>query len=771
MEPFSGDAFDVPDSTDWLGTPLAGVMQVEQAFRCHVCKDFYNSPMITSCNHTFCSICIRRCLSVDGKCPLCRALDQESKLRGNWALREAVDAFVKSRDAMLQFARAPVAVSTPRSPKRKATELGEPMQEAQENKRPRMTTRSSKARATEATAAIMQEEVDVPDSEDTADYEPEPGIFAAEDGLAACPICWARMKPWQVDRHIDNSCPGSPQPQKTSSSTANNRGGNSFSSARNPFQNPPTPTKAPERLPAVAYSMLKDIALRKKMSELGLSTAGPRQMLEKRHQEWITIWNANCDSARPKKRSELLQDLEIWERTIGNRAPTMAMQKADGASQAGEASVKEPGPAQDDGKVADDRVLESGLSKVAVVDLTGPPSSQPEPPDSPSKAERGPPTGSRVAKEGSPSRSPPLRSFFLGQGHPTHHILSRLQGLFALLPSFLPLLFHTNTNTNRHLPSSLQPSAHLLGFPPLVHLPPRPLRLLPLARLLALQRGQLIINLPLIHHHRARRLGQDTAHLIHGRHLLAQPVHDRLHPLRPADLRVQRLERGARRLHHPHELHVVGGLLDLGGDLLELVDGGEAALEGGLGELLGAEGREGRDAVGLGDRLLGLVGQELDALAEEGGLVGEGGEEFFELRDGDVFGGDFGGFLFCLGGGGGGGGARGLDLDGRAVVEDGGFVAREEAQEDFHVCFGELFAVDELVVEGSVEVRLGEGAVPLAKCLARLFHVGHHYKLPLRQAVLLQHVCYAQLLHCPRGEVPHRPWPVIDALLCVQELA
>ena len=177
MEPPNGASFDVPDSTDWLGTPLAGLMQVEQAFRCHVCKDLYNSPMITSCNHTFCSICIRRCLSVDGKCPLCRALDQESKLRGNWALREAVDAFSKSRDAMLQFARTPIAVSTPKSPKRKAVEFDDASQESSGNKRPRMTTRSSKAKAAEATAAIMRDEVNVPESEGTADYEPEPGML------------------------------------------------------------------------------------------------------------------------------------------------------------------------------------------------------------------------------------------------------------------------------------------------------------------------------------------------------------------------------------------------------------------------------------------------------------------------------------------------------------------------------------------------------------------------------------------------------------------
>ncbi|KAK3901024.1 hypothetical protein C8A05DRAFT_35309 [Staphylotrichum tortipilum] len=427
MEPPNGTSFDVPDSTDWLGTPLAGLMQVEQAFRCHVCKDLYNSPMITSCNHTFCSICIRRCLSVDGKCPLCRALDQESKLRGNWALREAVDAFSKSRDAMLQFARTPVTVGNPTSPKRKAAELESASQEVVGNKRPRMTTRSSKAKAAEATAAIMRDLVDVPESEETEDYEPEP-----DDGLVSCPICWARMKPWQVDKHIDTSCPGSPQPQKASSSASNSRGGsNSLGTTLNPFQNPPTPTKRPERLPAIAYSMLKDTALRKKMSELGLSTSGARPLLEKRHQEWITLWNANCDSAKPKKRSELLNDLDVWERTMGGLAPTMSRaanmgaqikhKDFDGAAWAtkhgnsfkdliaqarssrvqasqkvGEASVgsssKEAGPAQ--GEMGVDKAnyenyeptlsTSAATAATAVVDLTElPPSSQPEPRISP----------------------------------------------------------------------------------------------------------------------------------------------------------------------------------------------------------------------------------------------------------------------------------------------------------------------------------------------------------------------------------------------------
>jgi E3 ubiquitin-protein ligase RAD18 len=171
--------------------------------------------------------------------------------------------------------------------------------------------------------------------------------------------------------------------------------------------------------------MLKDTALRKKMSELGLSTVGSRQMLEKRHQEWVTLWNANCDSKNPKRRSELLHDLEVWERTMGSRAPTMSRalntgaqikdKDFDGAAWAARhdnsfkdliararssrgkvnqktqegSKTEEPGTAQNDGKRVNDTIPVPAPSAVDVVDLTIPPSSQPEPPDSPSTRARG----------------------------------------------------------------------------------------------------------------------------------------------------------------------------------------------------------------------------------------------------------------------------------------------------------------------------------------------------------------------------------------------
>ncbi|KAL1879418.1 hypothetical protein VTK73DRAFT_6950 [Phialemonium thermophilum] len=309
----SKDTSNVPDSTDWMDTPLSPLVAVERALRCHVCKDFYDSPMLTSCNHTFCSLCIRRCLSIDGKCPLCRAADQDSKLRGNWAMREVVEAFVKSRSGLLDYARRQVVSTGTGSPKRKREEEPD-VSESEDNvsKKARMTTRLSKARALEANAALMVDKRPSYDAMDLVDSE-------RDDGLVACPICSARMKEWQVGHHIDTSCPGSGPPRQEVQAPRLSSGKVPVSLGLNSSVDLSRSSKTPERLPALNYSILKDQALRKKMSELGIPTGGPRHILELRHREWVTLWNANCDSARPKTRSDLLRDLKAWEKTLNSQ--------------------------------------------------------------------------------------------------------------------------------------------------------------------------------------------------------------------------------------------------------------------------------------------------------------------------------------------------------------------------------------------------------------------------------------------------------------------
>ncbi len=130
------------------------------------------------------------------------------------------------------------------------------------------------------------------------------------NGSAACPICGQRMKEEAVFLHLDtHNEPDAPSQH------------NLRKSRRAPsvevVGTSRTNVKPPERLPQLNYSLMKDVALRKKLSELGIPTTGPRSLLVRRHAEWINIVNANADSSRPKSKREMLRELDIWDRSTG----------------------------------------------------------------------------------------------------------------------------------------------------------------------------------------------------------------------------------------------------------------------------------------------------------------------------------------------------------------------------------------------------------------------------------------------------------------------
>ena len=335
----------VSDSTDWLSTPLAPLAPLESALRCQVCKDFFNTPMMTSCSHTFCSLCIRRYLSQEGRCPACRTADQELKLRRNWVVEELVSGFVEERDGLLNFARKCAEADTenqeegegPRPRKRRRKVEASKSQQnvaGSERRSTRSRSRKDAVQASQESAATQT----IADSDDAgSEYEEQDDkhvmVQATDqkhaqaepnDGLVACPGCGKRMKEEVVFTHLDHCTSG---------------GGNEVpdtAPVTNGLHRPPpnqqprastayTPSdmlssgKPPERLPTLAYSMLNDTALRKKLQALGISSQGPKLLLQKRHTEWVNLWNANCDSRNPRTKRDLLGELDVWERTQGKQ--------------------------------------------------------------------------------------------------------------------------------------------------------------------------------------------------------------------------------------------------------------------------------------------------------------------------------------------------------------------------------------------------------------------------------------------------------------------
>ena len=126
-----------------------------------------------------------------------------------------------------------------------------------------------------------------------------------------------RMKLESIDSHLNTCLTEFPRKKSATPASASRSGtiraGSSFQGKS---------TEKLERLPHLSYSLFKEAALRKKLQDLGISGQGNRQLLEKRHTEWVTLWNANCDASVPRNKVELLHELDVWEKTQGGRAPS-----------------------------------------------------------------------------------------------------------------------------------------------------------------------------------------------------------------------------------------------------------------------------------------------------------------------------------------------------------------------------------------------------------------------------------------------------------------
>lgn len=68
--------------------------------------------------------------------------------------------------------------------------------------------------------------------------------------------------------------------------------------------------------------MMKEKDLKKKLQDLGIPAWGKKDLLIRRHTEWLHLWNSNCDASEDKRKSkrDLLRELDVWERTRGGRA-------------------------------------------------------------------------------------------------------------------------------------------------------------------------------------------------------------------------------------------------------------------------------------------------------------------------------------------------------------------------------------------------------------------------------------------------------------------
>ncbi|CDH54000.1 e3 ubiquitin-protein ligase rad18 [Lichtheimia corymbifera JMRC:FSU:9682] len=332
---------DVDDPTDFKDPRL---QKFDHDFRCAICKELYTTPvLLTTCMHSFCSLCIRRRLGQERHCPTCRKAADESKLVRNGALDDLVSNWSSAVRKLVVAQQQQQHNQTPPVSMQNGSRDNNRKSGTPEDVSPG-TRRSRRIRQQQQQQPNVQETaMDTPDASPnprslpspavqgvpiepaTSLTPPEPSITEPEvvdltqESLVSCPICEQRMKQAVINAHLDRCMRGDSSfipSVNSSSSRAAPSPGSGFSSFHRQTQRQAEPYgKKPVKL---VYDMLKEKDLRRILKDLNLPDSGDKQMLVWRHREYLTLYYANLDAAQPVSGTSLIQRLQSAENAYWN---------------------------------------------------------------------------------------------------------------------------------------------------------------------------------------------------------------------------------------------------------------------------------------------------------------------------------------------------------------------------------------------------------------------------------------------------------------------
>nr|XP_042129711.1 E3 ubiquitin-protein ligase RAD18 isoform X4 [Peromyscus maniculatus bairdii]XP_042129712.1 E3 ubiquitin-protein ligase RAD18 isoform X4 [Peromyscus maniculatus bairdii] len=334
---------------------------MDDLLRCGICFEYFNiAVIIPQCSHNYCSLCIRKFLSYKTQCPTCCVRRQE--FHDNWAHQASLDSYhpprpahqnkyqqvcclslklfletvtepdlrnnrlldelVKSmnfaRTRLLQFALESPPISPVSSTSKKVAvkvhntetikhpvkqgnrlmdkfllrETGECVADllGKENDRKFSPHKEISTSAEIKETSLVGKAVLGP-SDANGPVTPSTSTMKL-DTKVSCPVCGVSIPENHINKHLD-SCLSREEKKESLRSSAHKR----------------------KPLPKTVYNLLSDRDLKKKMKQHGLSVQGSKQQLIKRHQEFVHMYNAQCDALHPKSAAEIVQEVENMEKT------------------------------------------------------------------------------------------------------------------------------------------------------------------------------------------------------------------------------------------------------------------------------------------------------------------------------------------------------------------------------------------------------------------------------------------------------------------------
>ncbi|XP_036388681.1 E3 ubiquitin-protein ligase RAD18-like [Megalops cyprinoides] len=302
---------------------LVCLKNVDNLLRCPICFDYLNiSMMAQQCSHTFCSLCIRKFLSYKSQCPVCNVAITELDLRNNRILDDIVRSFKASRQQLSQmsFDSPPTPSNTPsssatyqRGPKREGTLLSHFLQRGssssltQEPKPPPAC--AVKEPAAPEPPHVMVGAVDESHTPAAAQSSSSPPSTSGEVNSVVkveCPVCSVAVSQPYINKHLD-SCLAGPEKKENVRRYAQLKG----------FRLSLFYSSLGKRKPLakVVYTLLSMQELKRRLKEFHLSTQGSREQLVRRHQDFVHMYNAQCDSLVPKSAEDIAKEVEKMEKT------------------------------------------------------------------------------------------------------------------------------------------------------------------------------------------------------------------------------------------------------------------------------------------------------------------------------------------------------------------------------------------------------------------------------------------------------------------------
>uniref|UniRef100_A0A8C2MIE0 RING-type E3 ubiquitin transferase n=1 Tax=Cricetulus griseus TaxID=10029 RepID=A0A8C2MIE0_CRIGR len=298
---------------------LAMMKTIDDLLRCGICFEYFNiAVIIPQCSHNYCSLCIRKFLSYKTQCPTCCVAVTEPDLRNNRLLDELVKSMNFARTRLLQFALESPPISPVSSTSKNvavkvhnAEAIKHPVKQGnrlmdkflvretggcvsellgKENDRKFSPQKEINTSAEIKETSLIGKTV-LGLSDANGPVTPSTSTMKL-DSKVSCPVCGVNIPENHINKHLD-SCLSREEKKESLRSSAHKR----------------------KPLPKTVYNLLSDRDLKKKMKQHGLSTHGNKQQLIKRHQEFVHMYNAQCDALHPKSAAEIVQEIENMEKT------------------------------------------------------------------------------------------------------------------------------------------------------------------------------------------------------------------------------------------------------------------------------------------------------------------------------------------------------------------------------------------------------------------------------------------------------------------------